>query len=116
MATSGRAILQAHIDGLLPESLPFDFQWTLTGVIEIVPTNLPNGVSTAFPPTGTKLVVLVPPTTNSNVLTLKGIAGDTGVLLRPAEPNPIPWGGAPGGSFVINSAGTTNGCYFYYLG
>ena len=110
---SGRAIFQAHIDGVLPESLPFDFQWLLLGVVQITPTNFSSGDNVISVPAGTKLLFVVPPTTNAATLKVKGNVGDTGVTIRAAEPNPIPWSA---GSVLINASGTVTGVTLYALG
>src|SRR5215475_613989 len=102
---SGRAILQAHIDGVLPESIPLDFQWTLLGVLEILPTSLGSGDNTVTVAAGTKLIILIPPTTSSATLKVKGAGGDTGITMRPAEPSPIPWSA---GSVIINASSSVN--------
>lgn len=110
---SGRAILQAHIDGLFPESVPVEFQWTLLGVLEILPTSLSSGDNTLSVPSGTKLIVLTPPTTNAATLKLKGAGGDTGVTIRPAESNPFPWSA---GTVIINASTSVNPVTLTFLG
>src|SRR5215475_585895 len=111
---SGRAIFQAHIDDLLPESVPIDLQWTLTGAVLQIqyPITLANGDNTLSIPTGTTMIVLKPPATNSNALKNKGAGGDTGWTLQPNQPNVFTYFG---GNIVINSAGSTANVFIAYL-
>lgn len=74
---------------------------------------LAAGANTITPPTGTRLVVLVPPTNSVNSKTLKGITGDTGVPLDPAGTTILPFSASPG-TFVITSGGTET-VTFYWL-
>jgi len=114
MATSGRAIFQAHVDGVLPESIPIDEQWTLTGaVLEIRSSvTLANGDNTITIPNGTKVIDFTPPTTNANALKLKQTGTDSGFVLQPNMPNILTWSM---GGLVINAGGSTPGCRFVFL-
>jgi hypothetical protein len=53
-----------------------------------VPTNvaLVSGNNTITLPTGTQVVLIVPPAGSANAKTLKGVNGDTGIALNPALP------------------------------
>lgn len=53
-------------------------------------------------------VIIIPPTTNTNTLTLKGVAGDTGIAISPTAPTFIPFATAPPVSFVLNASSSTN--------
>lgn len=60
-------------------------------------------------PTGTpELVVIVPPTTNTQTLTLKGITGDTGVALAVADPTVIAFGASPAFGITVGAGSTVN--------
>lgn len=53
-------------------------------------------------------VVIVPPASNTNTITLKGISADTGVVLAPATP--FIWTftpGSPPSSFVLTASNAT---------
>ena len=68
------------------------------------PLVLAAGTNTVSVPSGAIGFVLSPPTSSTNGKTLKGIAGDTGVPLRPNAPSMLylPNGAV---SFVITSVG-----------
>ena len=53
--------------------------------IELV--NLSSGANTLTPPTGTKACTVIPPSGNTVLLTLKGVTGDTGVVLHLTDPS-----------------------------
>lgn len=111
---SGRAILQAHIDGFLPESVPIDLQWTLTGVIEILPTALSSGDNTVTVPTGTLLIIMIPPTTNAATLIWSKTGGTgNGVVQSSTKPNIITW---QSGAVIVNASVSVNPVTFIFLG
>jgi hypothetical protein len=62
---------------------------------------LASGANTVTPPTGAKSVTIVPPSGNVVALTLKGVAGDTGIALHKTDPTSIGLDGAA--TFVINA-------------
>jgi len=53
-------------------------------------------------------VTIVPPAGNVAPITLKGIAGDTGIALHPTDPSTIALGSAVV-SFVLNAGGVVTG-------
>ena len=53
---------------------------------EVLSQNLALGANTIAVPTGTRYVLIQPPPLNTTNITLKGITGDTGVLLDPTAP------------------------------
>lgn len=104
MAT-GRAIFQAHVDGLYPESIPIDLQWTFpacVGQFQIV--TLASGDNTLAVPVGTTLVQVVPPSTN--IIVLKTGTGGNGWTLQPAMANLFTWAA---GNLIINAASSVAG-------
>jgi hypothetical protein len=50
---------------------------------------LASGSNTITPPTGAKAVTIIPPTGNTVLVTLKGVTGDTGVVLHPTDPSSV---------------------------
>lgn len=74
------------------------------GQVDVV--TLPIGSTTITPPTGgstPKAVTIVPPAANPTVITLKGIAADTGVALHVTDPSVIALNN-PAGTFVLTVA------------
>lgn len=68
----------------------------------IVPQALASGNNTITPPTGATACTIQKPTGNTVALTLKGVAGDTGIALHLTDPDTVSLAGAA--SFVINAA------------
>lgn len=68
-----------------------------------IPVALSSGNNTLTPPATAQGVMIIPPTGSAITKTLKGIAGDTGILLNNALPTvlSLPVGG---GAFVINAS------------
>lgn len=58
---------------------------------------LASGANTITPHTGAKACTIIFPSGNAVLVTLKGVTGDTGVVLHPTDPT----------SFAINNAATT---------
>jgi hypothetical protein len=72
---------------------------------------LSSGSNTITTPTGgstVKAATIIPPTSNTLSLTLKGIAGDTGVVISGSEPTSIGFATAPT-DFVLAAGGTITG-------
>jgi len=112
MATA-RAIFQAHVDGLYPESIPVDYQWSMLAAVGQLQTiSLANGDNTLTIPAVTTLIGIKPPVTNANTLKLKGAGGDTGFTLQPNLPFLLTYFG---GNVIINSAGSTAGVQLLFL-
>ena len=74
------------------------------GQVDIV--TLASGANTITPPTGgstPKSVTIIPPTGNVNTITLKGITGDTGVVLHLTEPTTVALNN-PASTFVLTAS------------
>jgi hypothetical protein len=79
------------------------------GQIEI--KELASGANTITPPGGgstPKAVTIIPPSGNLNTITLKGIAGDTGVVLHLTDPTTIGLN-SPTATFVLSASAITTG-------
>ena len=66
-----------------------EVQWTITSPqMATTRVTLTQGAfnQITVPPGDPKLCVIVPPSTNTLALTLKGVTGDTGVSIDPNEP------------------------------
>jgi hypothetical protein len=81
------------------------------GVVE--KKDLSTGANTITVPSGSKGVVIKPPTGNTQALTLKGVSGDTGILIAKVDPTSL---GLDTGvaNFVLNAAGTVTGVVFVW--
>lgn len=79
------------------------------GQIQVV--SLASGANTITPPSGgttPRAVTIIPPSGNVNLITLKGIAGDTGVALHKTDPTTIALD-SPTATFVLNAAALIDG-------
>lgn len=73
------------------------------GKFDIV--TLSAGANTITPPTGGSTptsCTIIPPPTNASTITLKGVTGDTGILLHPSQPSVISLG-SPTATFVLTA-------------
>jgi hypothetical protein len=70
------------------------------------------GANTITVPAATGITVkgatIIPPAGNTQSLTLKGVAGDTGVLISNTDPTSIAFETAPA-NFVLSAGGAING-------
>lgn len=64
-----------------------------------------NGFSAVTIPTGATAVLIIPPTANTNTITLKGITGDTGVALSKTLPTVLALAASSG--FGLTTGGST---------
>ena len=79
------------------------------GQIDVV--NLASGANTITPPLGGSTpigVIIVPPAGNAFTITLKGVTGDTGVVLHTTHPTSISLN-SPTATFVLTASGIITG-------
>lgn len=79
-----------------------------TGCWQVQDITLVNGANTITVPLAPVPVgcIIVLPTANADVVTLKGVAGDTGTAIGTNGPQILYWGAStPPVSFVLSSAG-----------
>lgn len=87
MAVTTTAKFLAQIVGLITGDRDVRFEWAITnGIGTTSVSSLSTGANTVTIPTGTTLVVIAPPTSNTQTITLKGVTGDTGVALSKTRP------------------------------
>ena len=111
---SAKIRLQAHVDSTtVSDTLLLSLLLELATAIGDVQTlTLASGNNTLTIPSGTKLIVFVPPVANATALLLKGANGDTGVNMVPNQWAAIPY---QSGSVVINAAAQVSGNTVAYL-
>lgn len=63
---------------------------------------LSSGANTITPPSGAKACTIIPPSGNTVALTIKGVAGDTGIVIHLTDPTSIALNSTA--TFVINAA------------
>ncbi len=80
--------------------------------------DLASGLNTITVPTGGSSVavacIIFPPSSNTDSITLKGVTGDTGVLLHPTNPACISLG-AGVANFVLTAGAAIAGVRFYFV-
>jgi hypothetical protein len=73
---------------------------------------LSSGDNTITLPTGgttVKSATILPPSGNAQALTLKGNAGDTGLIISLTEPTTLTFKASPASTFILNAGGTVTG-------
>jgi len=114
MAASGVVTLSGNVTGGLDGARSFGpiTITTAAGIPETLPVTLAIGANTVSIPTGATLVMFVPPNGANPIanpafggtLTLKGVTGDTGVVISNKNPTLVPFDSLnSSASFVINS-------------
>jgi len=87
-------------------SVNLNIAWTINAPLDV---RQQITVGTSFTavtvPSGASLCVIIPPTTNTNALTLKGVTGDTGIPISPSQPTVIPCVGST--AFGLLATGAT---------
>lgn len=111
---SGFGHFLGFVDGLAGGSKRLDVSWTNTSsVADLTVTDLASGDNTVTVPGSVVGVVIVPPTSNTAALKLKGAAGDTGVQISKTRPTVVAW--QTGTSFILNAGAAVTGCQFWFF-
>jgi hypothetical protein len=111
---SARAIFQAHVDDLDAESLGTTLQWALTsGVYERRFVTLASGDNTLTVPTGAKILVVLPPTTNGSAIKVHSSSAASAWTLLPSQPSVLTLGAAP---YIVNAGASISGVQLIFLG
>jgi len=115
VAVTGTVYLTGELLGNPEGRRNINLSWSITAGAFAVKADLASGDNdlTTTIPSGTTLIVVIPPTSNTQALKLKGAAGDTGVRISPTKPHVHAWGAA--GSFIVNAAGTVTGAEIQFI-
>lgn len=62
-----------------------------------------SGANTVTVPTTATAIIIVPATTNTATLTIKGVTGDTGVAISKVNPTILSFDTSPPASFVLTA-------------
>lgn len=121
MASTGTVTLNGNVSGgpagtrsFGPNTVPLN-----TAVDQTLVTALASGANTVTVPTGSTVCIIVGPNATSpnplwaGVLTVKGVAGDTGVVVSAKFPTMLSWDTAPA-SFVLNASITGATVEFWF--
>lgn len=102
MAATGTISVTGTVSGEPEGSSTIALSWTLTAAVSDALVGLSSGANTITVPTGTTLVIIIPPTTNTETITLKGVSGDTGRQISKTKPTILAW--ETGSDFVLTTS------------
>lgn len=111
MATTSTQVFTLGFTGDVEATLQYEAAANGASPAQIDLVTLSSGANTITKPAGGSTVVactIIPPTGNTNQITLKGIAGDTGIPLHLTNPSTVSLA-AGASTFVLNAAATITG-------
>lgn len=87
MAVAGSWRVYGAVTGLTSGTRAVDVSVPVgTGVDYTITASFPTGFTALVPPTGAVAALIIPPTANTNGITLKGVTGDTGIAISKTAP------------------------------
>lgn len=89
MAVSGSWRIYGSVTGLPSGTRSVDVSITVGTGVDSTQTYTVNGFQNLSPPSGATAVLIIPASGNAQTLTLKGVTGDTGVLLNKTQPTVV---------------------------
>ena len=112
MATTAAKTITITLTGDVAGTQTFSPASNTTSAAKIDIVSLSTGANTITVPSVTGFtvtgVVIAPPAANTNLITIKGVSGDTGVALHKTDPSYIALDSSVA-TFVLNAAATING-------
>lgn len=108
--TSNRSVA-IEFTGDVEYSQEFEAAQVSTGSGQSQLIALSSGNNTITVPTSAVGVTIVPPVGSAVVLTLKGVNGDTGIVIHPSDPTSLGLSGVT--SFVVNAASSVSVRFIY---
>lgn len=98
--------------GDIPASMTFPAASNATSPASVDIFTLAAGNNTITLPTGgstPRAAIILPPVANAQTITLKGVAGDTGILLNKLDPTVVTFDAPPPANFVLTAGGIITG-------
>lgn len=84
---------------------PFSLTANNGNNLQATSVTLASGANTITVPSWAVGMLIIPNTNNTTGLTLKGVTGDTGIALSPANPTgPVMFSASPPANFVLTAA------------
>lgn len=112
MAVTSNRSVTITFSGDVEFSQIFEADPSSSGSGNIVKQNLVNGANTITPPTNAIAVTIIPPEGNATSITLKGVTGDTGIVLHLTDPTSIGLGSAS--TFCLTAGSAITGIRLIY--
>ncbi len=118
MAVTADLSFVLRLTGDVESSDIFSFVQSIVSPGQLQVVDLASGDNTITIPTGGSSVpvalIIIPPAGNTETLTLKGDAGDTGVAIKPTDPCCI---SLPSGASnpILNAGGIVTGIRYYFI-
>lgn len=113
MAVTGTLTFSGTLSGEPEGSSSISLTWTISAGVSDALVGLSSGANTISVPSGTSLVVVIPPVANTETITAKGISGDTGFQLSKTKPTVIAW--ETGSSFVLTAGAAIAGLKILFV-
>lgn len=113
MAVAGTLNLTGTLAGHPEGTRQVALSWVITAGLSSVQVGLASGANTITVPTGCTLVLLVPPPTNTETITLKGVTGDTGRQISKTRPTVLAW--ETGTDFFLLTSGAIAAAEIYFV-
>jgi len=113
VAVTGTLTFGGSLSGEPEGSSTVSLSWSITAGVSTSTVDLASGANTITVPAGTTLVVVIPPTGNSQTITAKGVSGDTGFQLSKTKPTVIAW--ETGANFVLTAGATITGLKVLFI-
>jgi len=112
MAVTSNRTCSVIFTGDLAATLPFSAAANASSPADVQILTLASGFNTITLPTGgssVKSATIVPPSGNTQTLTLKGVTGDTGILLHKTDPTVVTFDTGAAATFGLTAGGTVTG-------
>lgn len=115
MAVTGTIYLTGTLAGEPEGSSEISLSWGITAGASQSVTGLASGANTISVPTSPvpTVVIIIPPTDNTETITYKGVSGDTGTQLSKTRPTVIAW--ETGSSFVLTAGAAIAGLKVLFI-
>lgn len=113
MAVTGTVYVFGDLIGEPEGRSSVQLSWAITAGKSQSVTDLASGANTITVPSGTTLVVIVPPTDNTQTITQKGVSGDTGHEISRTKPTIIAW--QTGTTFVLTAGAAITGLKVLFI-
>lgn len=115
MPATGTIAIDGLVEGLPTGKRVFQASISSSAAVDhTVTVNLTAGTNTITVPSGTTAAVIIPPTTNTQTISLRGAAGDTGVALSRTKPTVLSFDTTVT-SFILVAGGTINGLVVAFM-